>query len=146
MAETLVAKASVAVIWGLGSSLTATGTGVGTFIPQSADFDVEAEEVSVSDYKGETTAVVFFDQKETLKMEVIPSGTTIALSKAASILPAPGTIITVVDTDDTEVAGATTTAYMFVRGSKRRSNKDVVKLTFEMKRYIANSVSTIISS
>ncbi len=146
MAETLVAKASVAVFWGLGASLAATGSGMGTYLPQSADFDVEAEEVSVADYKGETTAVVFFDQKEMLKMEVIPSSTTIALAKAASILPAPGTIITVVDTDDTEVAGATTSAYIFVRGSKRRSNKDVCKLTFEMRRHVANQVSTVISS
>lgn len=147
MAETLVAKASVAVFWGLGSSLTATAaSGMGTFLPQSADFDVEADEVSVADYKGDTTAIVFFDQKETLKMEVIPTGSTIANAKIASILPAPGTIITVVDTDDTEVAGATTTAYVFIRGSKRRSNKDVCKLTFEMRRHISNSVSTIISS
>jgi hypothetical protein len=146
MAETLVAVASKAVFWGLGASLTATGTGMGTFLPQGADFDTESEVVEVPDYKGETVAAVFFNPVDMFKLEVVPTGTTIALAKAAAVLPAPGAIITVVDTDDTEVAGATTAAYVFMRGTKRRSNKGVVTLNFELKRWTANGVSTVISS
>lgn len=142
MAETI---RGVGVVWGIGSSFTATGIGIGTFLPQGVDFDTDAEEVEISDYKGETIGEVFFNEKDTLKMEVIPKGTSIALAKAANILPSPGSVVTVVDTDDTEIAGATTTAYLLIRASKRKTPKGVAVLNFEMKRYAANNVTGTIT-
>lgn len=143
MAETI---RGIAVFWALGSSLTATGTGMGTFLPQSADFDVMADiDVKIPDYKGETIGRVFADQKQTLKLEVIPTGATIAAAQAASILPVPGAVITVVDTVDTEVSGTQSGKYLFIRGSKRRSNTDVVKLTFELEQYVASDVTATVS-
>jgi hypothetical protein len=143
MAETI---RGVGVVWGLGSDFSATGTGVGTFLPQGADFEVEADEVEIPDYKGETIGEIFLNEKNTLKMEVIPKGTTLALARAANVLPSPGAVITVVDTNDAEIAGATTTAYLFIRGSKRKSVKDVVKLNFELKRYVANDVTATVAA
>jgi hypothetical protein len=143
MAETI---RGVGVVWGLGSDFSATGTGVGTFLPQGADFEVEADEVEIPDYKGETIGEIYLNEKNTLKMEVIPKGTTLALARAANVLPSPGAVITVVDTNDAEIAGATTTAYLFIRGSKRKSVKDVVKLNFELKRYVANDVTATVAA
>jgi hypothetical protein len=144
MAETI---RGVAVFWGIGSSFTASGTGIGASLrPQSVDFDVSAGvDVGIADYKGETIGRVMADLKETLKIEVIPTGATIAAAKAASILPNPGTVVTIVDTDDTEVAGVSTTAWLFIRGSKRRANNDVVKLTFELERMVANNITSTVS-
>ncbi len=142
MAETI---RGVGVVWGIGSDFAVTATGMGTFLPQGVDFDTDAEEVEIADYKGETVGEIFFNEKDTLKMEVIPKGTSIALAKAANILPSPGAVVTVVDTNDTEIAGATTTAYLFIRGSKRKSAKGAVTLNFELKRYIANNVTATIS-
>lgn len=143
MAETI---SGVGVVWGLGSSLTATGTGIGTFLPQSADFDAESDNVEVPDRSGETVASVHYNQRELLRMEVIPTGATIALARAANIIPEPGTVVTVVDTIDAEIAGATTTAYELMRAGKRKSNKDVTKLVFEMRRFKANNVTATVAA
>lgn len=145
MAETI---SGVGVVWGLGSTLTATdaASGIGTFLPQSADFDAEADNVEVPDYRGETVASIHYNQRELLRMEVIPTGATIALARAANIIPTPGAVITVVDTIDTEIAGATSTAYELIRAGKRKSNKDVTKLVFEMRRFKANNVTATVAA
>jgi hypothetical protein len=135
----------VGVVWGIGSSFNATATGMGTFLPQGVDFDTDSEEVEIPDYKGETVAEIFFNEKDTLKMEVIPKGTSTTLARAANILPSPGSVVTVVDTEDTEIAGATTTAYLFISGSKRKTPKGAVVLNFVLKRYVANNVTTAIA-
>jgi hypothetical protein len=143
MAEAI---SGVGVVWGLGSSLTATGTGIGTFLPQGADFEVDSEEATVQDYKGETKVEIFFDEKNMLRLEVVPSGSTIALARSANILPSPGAVVTVVDTIDTEIAGSSATAYLFISGSKRKSNKDVTKLNFVLKRFVANDVTATVAA
>lgn len=143
MAEVI---SGVGVFWGLGSSLTATGTGIGTFLPQGADFDVEADVVEVSDYKGETVATAFHNDRDMLRLEVIPTGSTIAAARSAGTLPRPGAVVTVVDTIDTQIAGATSTAYQFMRGTKVKSNKDVMKLRFELRRFRANDVTATVAA
>lgn len=144
MAETVK---GVGVFWGIGSSFAMAGTGIsGTHRPQSVDFDADSERVDIADYKGETVGAVFFNQKQTLRVEVIPTAATIAAAKTGSILPEPGALVTITDTADTEVSGTNSGKYIFVRGSKRRSNKDVVRLTFELEQYLGSDISTTIAS
>lgn len=140
MAEVVTGKA---VVWGLATGATATG--MGTFLAQSADFSVEGEMVEVRNAVGQVVGQVHFNPKQTLTMEVIPTGTTIADAKAANILPIPGTVVTVSDTVDTEVAGTNSGKYIFLKGSKKKSNTDVTKLTFEMMQYIDADITTTIS-
>lgn len=140
----------VGVVWGLGSSLGATnsvtGTGIGTSLKQGADFDVESDVVEVSGYDGETVATAFFNDRDLLKLEVIPTGATIAAARSAGTLPRPGTVVTVVDTVDTQIAGATTTAYQFIRGTKRKTNKGAMVLNFELRRFKANDVTATVAA
>lgn len=143
MAESIT---GVGVVWGLGNSLTATGTGIGTFLPQEVGFDAEADEIEVHNYAGEVVADVWFNQRELLQMDVIPTGSTIALARAANIIPQPGAVVTVVDTIDTEIAGATTTCYIITRARKTKSNRDVSKVRFEMKRYKANDITATVAA
>src|SRR4051812_126973 len=107
MAVTLT---GVAVFWGIGASFAAAGTGLGgtgaALLYQSVDFDVEAAKtVEIENYQGETVGKVFANQKQNLKIDVIPSADTIAHAKSCSILPQPGAVVTITDTDDTEVSG-----------------------------------------
>lgn len=148
MAETVK---GVGVFWGIGSSFAAAGTGISTtgsptLLPQSVDFDADSERVDIADYKGETVGAVFFNQKQTLRIEVIPTAATIANAKGAAILPEPGTLVTITDTADTEVSGTNSGKYIFIRGSKRRSNKDVVRLTFELEQFLGSDISTTIAA
>ena len=140
MAEVVTGKA---VVWGL--STGATATGMGTFLAQSADFSVDGEMVEVRNSSGEVVGQVHYNPKQSLTMEVIPTGTAIADAKSANILPLPGTVVTVTDTNDTEVAGTNSGKYIFIKGSKRKSNTDVVKLTFELMQYVNQDVTTTIS-
>jgi hypothetical protein len=138
--------AGAAVFWGIGSSFVASGTGISgtgvTLNPQSVDFATESESVEIPNYQGETVAKVYHNARETMTIVVIPSADTIAHVKSGAILPAPGAVVTIVDTDDTEVAGAVANnnAWRFVRGSKKRSNKNAVELTFEIERLVANDI------
>ena len=131
MAE--VIRGTKAVVWALSTSATATG--MGTFTTQSAGFNVDSDKTELRDNRGAVITEVYYNSKETLTMEVVPTGTTIALAKAANVIPAPGAIVTVTDADDTEVAGGSGVEYLFVSGSKAKSNTDMVKLTFNMVRY-----------
>jgi hypothetical protein len=142
MAETI--NGAKAVVWGLSTS--ATGTGMGTFEAQSANFDAEADEVEVRNSKGQVVTDIFYNQRHILRMEVVPSSTTLAFAKTNSVLPQPGAIITVTDTDDTELTATNVAKYIFVRGSKAKSNTAETKLTFEMKQYVENDVAVTIAA
>ena len=130
--------------WGLGS-FGMTGTAVGTFLPQSVDYSKTAKQVEIMDGAGETSGIVFHDFNNTLTAEVTVQSTTVAGITAAATLPAIGEIITVTDTADTEVAGATTTAYVLIDVRKQRTNSDVCKATFELRRNTANNIAQTVS-
>lgn len=146
MAEAL---RGVAVFWGVGSSFAYSGTGIvltnATHNPQSIDHATESETAEIPNYAGATVAKVFFNPKETMSIAVIPTATTIAAAKASSVMPAPGAVITVVDTDDTEAAGAAAgnNAWLLVRASKRRSNKAPLEMTFELERYLDSDLGDV---
>lgn len=130
------------VVWGLTTG--ATGTGVGTFTTQSADFAVKSEKAVLKNERGATITEIYFDPSQTLKMEVVPTSTTLALAKAANILPVPGTIVTVTDADDTELTGTNSGKYLFQGGSKKKSNTGMTILTFELLQYMDNDTAVVI--
>lgn len=143
MAESQVG--TLAVVWGL--SHGATGTGIGTFTAQSAQFATEAEQAELRGSTGQTLGKIFYNAKQTLTLEVIPTGTTLALAKAANILPAPSAIVTVTaGDDDTEVDGTHTGKYVCIRASKQSSNTDMVKISMELEQFVDNDIATLISS
>ena len=147
MAETIK---GAGVFWGIGTSFVAAGTGIGTTggtnNPQSVKFSVEAEKrIKVDNSQGETIAEAFANQMQKMTIDVIPTGTTIAIAKAQSILPEPGAVVTITDTDDPEAAALNSGKYIFISGTKNRSNGDVVKMTFELEQYVARDLSTTIT-
>lgn len=140
------AQRGKAVFWGIGSSFVYSGTGIvlttAVHNPQSVDQAVDAEKAEIPDYKGETVARVYFNETETMTIQVIPTADTIAAAKATSVMPSPGAIVTVVDTDDTEAAGSpgSSNAWLLERASKRRSNKGPLEMTFELYRNVSNNL------
>jgi len=142
MAETVLG--TVGVVWGLGTE--ATGTGIGAFQPQSSDFSRDADSVQVRNGKGATIGEVFYDQRKTLTLDVIPTGTNISTAGDAMIIPAPGTIVTVSDSIDDDVDATHGGKYILVRARKARSNTDVAKLTFELKQYVENDVAAVVAA
>jgi hypothetical protein len=143
MAETIK---GAGVFWGIGASFLCVGLTIDVnakLRPQSVNQDVKADiDTTIKDYKGETVSRIFADQKRTLKIEVIPTADTIAHAKGASLLPTPGSLVTITDTDDTSASGTNSGKYLFISGSSARSNTDALKLTFDLEQYIAADITT----
>lgn len=132
-----------AVVWGLTTSATATG--MGTFTTQSATFTAESEKVEVKNNLGQTVTAIFFNQTQLLTLEVVPSADTVANARTANILPAPGAIVTVTDANDTELTGTNSGKYVFIRGTKNKSNTAETRLTFELIQWVENDNAVAIS-
>ena len=132
-----VQRGTIAVSWSLITSVSATSpdTGVGTGTVQSVDFTEESDEKAIKGADGATACLVFSDQRQTCTIEIIPSGATKALAKAANVLPNVGTTITLTDTEDAEVAATT---WIFLGGSKRKSVDDNAVITMNLRKYPAD--------
>ena len=127
------------LVWGISGGLTAQASGAP--LTQSQNWSINSDSKEFKDGNGETKAVVFFNENYEMTMDVIPSGTTITLSKAENIFPVVGTKITIVDSDDAEIAGD----YLFMSGDKKKSTDAEVMMTFKLKRWVTNDVTSTIS-
>lgn len=135
----------VGVVWSLATGASATG--MGTFITQSVDFGISATETEIKGLDGATKSLILSDPREDVTIEVVPSSTTLALAKAANILPDPGADVIVTDTDDAEIAGSGTGngtgTYIFLAGRKNKTTDGVTRLTFTLRRYQDTHLSTV---
>ena len=124
------AATSAVVHWSLNA--TVSGTGVGTGIVQSVDFGEESDEKIIKGSDGATRALIFSDQRQTCTVEIVPSGATQLLARAAAVLPNVGESVTITDTEDTEVASTT---WIFISGTKRRSVDGECTISMSLRRY-----------
>jgi len=124
------AATSAIVFWSL--STTVSGDGVGTGIVQSIDFNEESDEKIIKGSDGATKSIIFSDQRQTCTVEIIPSGATESLARAASVLPAVGASVTITDAQDSEIASSN---WIFISGSKRRGVDTECTLTFNLRKY-----------
>lgn len=138
-------KGTFGVVWALVTGVSATG--LGTCQVQSADFGVESDLKEIKGADGDTKCIIFSDSKESLTIEVVPSGATIAAAKTASILPVPGADVAITDADDSEVVGSAgaSNRWHFISGSKRKTIEGEVRLTMTLRRY-ATDLPTIAAS
>ena len=127
-----VQKGTFGVVWGLGTTVSASG--LGTCTVQSVDFGVETKKKEIVSSDGETRCVVYHDQQDAITIEVVPSGATIAAAKTAgaSGLPAIGADVTITDSDDSEVAAST---WVFEGGSKRKTVDGEVRVTMNLRKF-----------
>lgn len=132
------------VVWGLSTASSAT-FGAGALV-QSANFGVESENVQIRNAAGDTKSWIFYDHKQTLTVEVIPSAATISSAKGENILPLPGALVTITDADDTELTGTHTGKYIFISGTKNKTNTGVVTLTFNLAQIVDTDLSTTVAS
>lgn len=143
MAETV--NGVKGVVWGIATGMS--GTGVTTsFESQSLQFSAEADEAEIRNGKGQVVVDIFYNQRQTITIEVIPTGATIAAARTANILPAPGAIVTVTDTEDTELAGTNAGKYICVRASKSKSNTGATSISMELKQYVENDVAVLVAA
>lgn len=146
MAETI--NGTKGVVWGIATGITGTGiVASGTGLePQSLQFSAEADNATIRNSRGDTITSVWYDQRQTLTIEVIPTGTTIALARGANIIPKPGAIVTITDTEDTELAGTHTGRYECVRASKSKSNTGATSISIELRQHVDNDLAAVVGA
>lgn len=125
---------------------TTTAGNTGTFASgkvQSVSYEHGADKAEVKGDDGEVKSVIFSNVNERITVEVVPTGTTIALAVASNVLPAIGADVTIVDTGDSELNAA---VFMYESGSKRRTVDGAAVLTMNLVRYGLATMSTAAAS
>jgi len=118
----MATETGVNVTWGVPTARQA-GTGYTT---EGADYGEECELKELKDETGETKTVVTWDNKQTLTLDVYPSGVT------PGTCPTSGQIIT--------VGGSTT--YMCLTAREANTNTGEQKITMNLKRWGTNVTLT----
>lgn len=118
-----------------------TGTGVyATGIVHSVQYGLDGDRAQVKGADGVDVTDIFYNTKDTLTVEVVPSGATLAAAKACVVLPVRGADITVADTDDTgsqmigSGTGNGTGTYKFISGSINLRADQTATLTMVLER------------
>lgn len=141
-----VAQKGVGVVWGV-DGVTYTGFSVGSE-PACKNTSVNGEKTAqrreILDGNGELAGQVFYDARRKFSISVIPSGTTMAIAKANvnKYLPAIGTVITVVDGDNTIFDGD----YSLLSAKLNRSNTGEATIDMELEMSEVNTATTAIST
>lgn len=134
-------RGTVFVAWGIATTLT--GSGIGTFTPQSGTFKKDSEAVETKNGIGQTVNKTFFNFKQTYSLSVTPSAATITLAKAANIIPDSGTIITVADADDPEVDATNGGKYLVISATKSKDNSKPNDFTLELEQFKDTDIAVV---
>ena len=136
-----------AAYWGVGNGTSLTGTGVATMLIQSAEFTPAATRADIMDEKGGTVGVAFANATNRLTVEGLVTGDNLADAKAQALeTPSPGTVVTVADTDDTEIVGEHTGKWFVVEATKRKVNTDMVRMSIQLEQIVATDVTATVAA
>jgi hypothetical protein len=144
MAET---QSGLAIVWSCnGVTLTAgiVSATTGAKI-QSLTLVRDSEKAYVKDDQGQTCGRIDFDGKKTLTLNVVPCA---ASSKATAVTsldawcPAPGTKITIADSNGTIVDGD----YLLNRATQNRTNTGAATAEIELEKFEANDITTAVTT
>lgn len=145
MAETQ--NGTYAVAWGLPGGLTISG--LTTSLPQSINFNREADEATVRNARGQTVTEIWFDHRSVVTIEVVVASTTIALAKAANVTPTNGTVITLADSaspdDDPELCATHSGKFVCVSASKTSSNSQETRISLTIRQRTGVDIAVAIS-
>jgi len=141
------------VVWGVAGI---TATGFATAEPLSATHgDIQSVSVSnqsdvaeIKNGSGDVSTVVFSNHNRECSIEVVPSSTTLDLVQAdiEALLPAPGTVISLVEADTTlttldgdtatnNTAGAADGKWSYISGELSRSNDAEARISMTLRQY-----------
>lgn len=134
----------IGVVWGISTTNpTVGGGGVGILRQTGQSYTEDAEMVEHRDTDGDVIGLTHFNQTQTLELDVYPAGTTLANARTALVnMPSPGDLVTLVDSTDTDIAGA----YIVMSAAKNKSSTDKVSFRLSLKRYSAFTASAPITS
>lgn len=141
------------VVWGV-AGITATGFASTEPISathgdiQSVSVSNQSDVAEIKNAAGDVSTLVFSNHNRECSIEVAPSSTTLDLVQAdiEALLPAPGTIITLVeadanlttldgDTDTNSTGGSDDGKWSYIQGELSRSNDSEARITMTLRQY-----------
>ena len=134
-----------AVVWGITttgiaySGTTHTGS---QWISQSQESGREADHDETRDQLGEVVNRTTYNRQVTLSITVIPSSTTLSAAASQSVLPLPGTEVSVIDTDSNIGASDPGTSYECQTSGYSKTNTGKATITMTLKRWAGISAYT----
>lgn len=142
-----VTQTGIGVVWGVGNiTLTGFHATEPTGKNQSVNGERTANVHDILDGNGEKVGRIFFDGMKKVTINVVPSAATkaLALTNMEKYLPAPGTPITLSDSDVT--SGTFEQVYSLINVKCNRSNDKEVTIDMELEMSTVNDITTVISS
>lgn len=155
MASQVSTTSAKAVVWGVDgitySGITFDSTDTDPYLNQQAEVRRTASRKEIPDDIGDVVCHVFYKQQKTVSIDVIPTGTTLAkaLNNLNDLCAAPGTIITIADTDaDTDESlfdGANSGKFILIESSVTRSNESEARIRMELVQDVDNDTAVAVS-
>lgn len=141
----------LAVVWGCGN-LTMTGVAISstTGKMQNYDFTRTSETAKLADPNGEHAGRAFFDASRALNITVIPSDSAAiatATTNMLAMLPAPGTEVTVADSDgaSTIIENSNGGVYMCETATLNATNDGPRSISMNLVQYESFNAAASIS-
>ena len=127
-----------AVVWGNRIGITyGANNNTGFTLAQSATFTKDGDEQEIRDSSGEVQTFVTYNKRETLDIEVIPVGETLALAADHNISPAKGDIVVITDTSGNNSHDELAQSYICISSTQTNSNTAEVRISMSLRAYAA---------
>ena len=138
MADQLTTSTKQLVVWGtnIGVAYTTGGIGTADNLPQSSSFTKDGDEAEIRDAEGEVQTFVCYNKRQTLDIEVIPTGGTVAAAKGNNLCPAKGSLVTVTDLSSGGHSELVDT-WICINASQSGSNTSEVRISMSLRQYAA---------
>ena len=139
--------ASKAVVWGNNIGVAYTDMTKTENLNQSTSYTREADEQEIRDADGEVVNLTIYNARNTIDIEVIPIGDTLATAKANNVSPTYGELVYITDESSgghSQVPGAAThtTKYICVGATQTSTNTSEVRISMSLRQYVANDLSS----
>lgn len=135
-------SAKKAVVWGNNIGVAYTGHAATANMPQTATFTQDGDEQEIRDYQGEVQTFVYYNNRETLDIEVIPVGDSLANAKAANISPAKGELVTITD-PDSEHTELPSLYWICISSTQTNSNTSEVRISMSLRKYGTKNIGAL---
>jgi hypothetical protein len=109
------------------------GSGLGTFMLQSADHSLNADVDENRDALGNVVQRTFYNQNEDATLEVLVIGTGVADAISKTTLPTVGSVISI--TACASYTALVATNWVVDSSSMKGGNTDAKKASFKLKRH-----------
>lgn len=140
------------VVWGVNGITFSGYTGTAYYNVQSANGDRKSERKVVLDGSGEMIGQIFFDERKSFTIQVVPTFNSatggIAGAKASmdALTPTPGTAITIVDGDGAifDASGPGGGVYSLISAKLSRTSTGEAVIDMELEMSVVNSGATTV--